>query len=116
MFWGWWAINLAMLARVLSASVNGIEAFPVEVEVNSEWYTLAKDADLSVYGRWHINADNLGQDLQLDGRWRRKSDGRPLELKPGKYTVRVGVSRTPVEKRTGLATSKPIKFEIIPTK
>ena len=26
-----------MLARVLSASVNGIEAFPVEVEVNSGW-------------------------------------------------------------------------------
>jgi len=24
-----------MLARVLSAAVNGIEAFPVEVEVNS---------------------------------------------------------------------------------
>ena len=27
----------AMLARVLSAAVNGIEAFPVEVEVNSGW-------------------------------------------------------------------------------
>jgi magnesium chelatase family protein len=26
-----------MLARVLSAAVNGIEAFPVEVEVNSSW-------------------------------------------------------------------------------
>src|ERR1700722_15991535 len=26
-----------MLARVLSAAVNGIEAFPVEVEVNSGW-------------------------------------------------------------------------------
>ena len=27
----------AMLARVLSAAVNGIEAFPVEVEVNAGW-------------------------------------------------------------------------------
>jgi hypothetical protein len=26
-----------MLARVLSAAVNGIEAFPVEVELNSGW-------------------------------------------------------------------------------
>jgi hypothetical protein len=26
-----------MLARVLSAAVNGIEAFPVEVEVNAGW-------------------------------------------------------------------------------
>jgi len=26
-----------MLARVLSAAVNGIDAFPVEVEVNCGW-------------------------------------------------------------------------------
>ena len=26
-----------MLAKVLSAAVNGIEAFPVEVEVNAGW-------------------------------------------------------------------------------
>ena len=26
-----------MLARVLSAAVNGVEAFPVEAEVNSGW-------------------------------------------------------------------------------
>lgn len=29
--------NPVMLARVLSAAVNGIEAFPVEVEVNCGW-------------------------------------------------------------------------------
>jgi len=28
-----------MLGRVLSAAVNGIEAFPVEVEVNCGWGT-----------------------------------------------------------------------------
>ena len=27
----------AMLARVFSAAVNGIEAYPVEVEVNAGW-------------------------------------------------------------------------------
>ena len=27
----------SMLARVLSAAVNGVEAYPVEVEVNSGW-------------------------------------------------------------------------------
>jgi magnesium chelatase family protein len=30
-------ITLAMLAKVCSAAVNGIEAYPVEVEVNSGW-------------------------------------------------------------------------------
>src|SRR5438552_4413529 len=31
------AIKLAMLAKVCSAAVNGIEAYPVEVEVNAGW-------------------------------------------------------------------------------
>ena len=31
------AHNAPMLARVLSAAVNGIEAFPVEVEVHCGW-------------------------------------------------------------------------------
>ena len=31
------AHNAPILARVLSAAVNGIEAFPVEVEVNCGW-------------------------------------------------------------------------------
>jgi magnesium chelatase family protein len=35
-----------MLARVLSAAVNGIEAFPVEVEVNSGW----EDTDVVIVG------------------------------------------------------------------
>ena len=30
-------ITLAILARVCSAAVNGIEAYPVEVEVNAGW-------------------------------------------------------------------------------
>jgi hypothetical protein len=87
----------------------------LEVEVNSQWYALAKEAAVSVCGDWNAYHGNRWQDLQLDGRWRRKTDGQPLELKPGSYTVRVAVSRTPAEKRTGLATSKPVKFEVIAT-
>jgi hypothetical protein len=33
-----------MLARVCSAAVNGIEAYPVEVEVNAGWGILARAA------------------------------------------------------------------------
>jgi hypothetical protein len=29
--------NIRMLAKVCSAAVNGIEAFPIEVEVNGGW-------------------------------------------------------------------------------
>jgi magnesium chelatase family protein len=32
-----WIINLAMLAKVCSAAISGIEAYPVEVEVNAGW-------------------------------------------------------------------------------
>lgn len=35
------AQHLLMLARVFSTAVNGIEAFPVEVEVNSGWLSLS---------------------------------------------------------------------------
>jgi hypothetical protein len=35
-----------MLARVFSATVNGIEAFPVEVEVNCDW----GDATVAIVG------------------------------------------------------------------
>ncbi len=34
---GSWRTNILMLAKVCSAAVNGIEAYPVEVEVNSGW-------------------------------------------------------------------------------
>jgi hypothetical protein len=87
----------------------------LDVEINSQWYSLPKEAELSVRGEWNAYHGNGNQDLQLDGRWRRKSDGQALELKPGSYTVRVGVSLTAKEKRTGVAISKPVKFEVIAT-
>jgi hypothetical protein len=87
----------------------------VEVEVNGEWYELPKEGNLSVCGSWTPHRGDAFRALQLDGRWRRKTDGQALELKPGDYTVRVAVSRTPAEKRTGVATSKPVTFEVIPT-
>jgi len=87
----------------------------LEVEVNDEWYLLPKGANLWVRDFTGNNTGNGWLHLQLDGRWRRKTDGQALELKPGKYTVRVAMSRTPAEKRTGVAMSKPVTFEVIPT-
>ncbi|HTU25961.1 MAG TPA: hypothetical protein VMF30_11220, partial [Pirellulales bacterium] len=90
-------------------------AAALEVEINGEWYTLPGDADQSVCGEWNAYHGNRWQDLQLDGRWRRRSDGQALDLKPGKYTVRVALSRLPTGERTGLATSEPTSFEVIAT-
>ena len=42
------ARNLPMLVRVLSAVVNGIEAFPVEAGVNSGWGEMAVVMDGSI--------------------------------------------------------------------
>ncbi|HEX4121336.1 MAG TPA: hypothetical protein VH619_12015 [Verrucomicrobiae bacterium] len=41
-----------MLARVFSAGVNGIEAFPVEVEFNSGWgdTTVVTIMSISLFG------------------------------------------------------------------
>jgi hypothetical protein len=37
-----------MLARVMAAAVNGIEAFPVEVDLNCGW----GDTLIVIVGRW----------------------------------------------------------------
>jgi hypothetical protein len=85
----------------------------LEVEVNADWHELAPSADLAVRGNWNAYHGNRFHDIQLDGRWLRKADGRPLELKPGKYVCRVRLSTLPEEARTGWATSKPVEFEVI---
>ena len=88
---------------------------PLEVEVNGTWYHCDPNTSLRVTGSWNAYHGNPLQDIQLDDRWRRKSDGQPLDLAPGKYVVRIRLSITPKDKQTGLATSKPVKFEVIPT-
>jgi hypothetical protein len=87
----------------------------LELEINQQWYTLPSNTDLSVSGEWNAYHGGALHDLQLDGRWRRKSDGQALDLEPGTYTVRVGISQISPEKRKGIAISLPVKFEVIPT-
>ena len=85
--------------------------------------------EAEINGRWHVRHPPLegpteGADpglpvtynnVQLDEHWRRKSDGEPLQLTSGKYTLRLGLSMMPESRRTGLAISQPIRFEVIPT-
>jgi hypothetical protein len=88
---------------------------PLEVEVNGTWYHCDPNTSLKVTGSWNAYHGHRLHDIQLDDRWRRKSDGQPLDLTPGKYVVRIRLSITPKGKQTGLAVSKPVKFEVIPT-
>jgi hypothetical protein len=87
----------------------------IEVEVDTQWYTLAPGANLLVTGDWGSGYGQRHHELQLDARWLRKSDNQPLDLKPGNHTVRVAFSQTPAEKRTALAISKPVTIQVIPT-
>jgi hypothetical protein len=87
----------------------------VEVEVNSEWYYLPAQAEFKVTGEWNAYRGHEFHSLQLDGRWLRKSDDRTLELTPGDNECRVRLSSLPEERRTGMATSLPVKFTVIAT-
>ncbi len=51
--------------------------------------------------------------LVLDDHWQSITAGRPIELAPGVYTLTVRLSTVPETRRTGLAASRPIRFEII---
>jgi hypothetical protein len=53
-----------MLARVFSAAVNGIEAFPVEVEVNSSWGDTVVVIIMAILP---ICGSGMGDDLYLPG-------------------------------------------------
>lgn len=86
---------------------------PLEVELNGDWYVRQPALKEATAG-----LELMGKSVQnivLDENWLRKSDGQPLELKPGEYTLRVGLSTTPENRRTGLAISKAIQFEVIET-
>ena len=86
---------------------------PLEVELNGDWYVREPALKEATAG-----LELMGKSVQnivLDENWRRKSDGQQLELKPGDYTLRVALSTTPKDRRTGLAISKAIQFEVIET-
>ncbi|MBW8017069.1 MAG: HEAT repeat domain-containing protein [Planctomycetes bacterium] len=85
----------------------------LEVEINGEWYVrqlALKEGTSGIEGR-----GKSVKNIVLDEKWIRISDGKQLELKPGKYTLRVGLSIKPEDQRTGMVESKPIKFEVIET-
>ncbi len=86
---------------------------PLEAEVNGIWYERDPQADLKIGGEWHAYHSRRHEHIQLDGRWRRKDNQAKLNLKPGKYQVRVRLSTAPKDKRTGLVISKPIQFEVV---
>jgi len=84
----------------------------LEIELNGEWYTrhpLQTEATPNVPDGYGSSFGNI----LLDDHWRRKSDGQPLALQPGRYSARVGVSLKPEADRTVLAISKPFEFEIM---
>jgi hypothetical protein len=87
----------------------------LEVEINDAWYTLPASADLSVCGNWESHFGRGWQNLQLDGRWRRKSDGKSLDLPAGRYTIRVASSWPAENKSTQAAISARATFEVIAT-
>lgn len=116
-----WPRGLPQVVSIeaVSASGGGSVSFneplkTCEVEVNGHWYARRPDAEISVAGSWHAYHGNPWHHLQLDRRWRRISDDEPLDLKPGRYTVRVRLSMTATDNPAELATSQPTAFEVIP--
>ena len=55
---------------------------PLYLELNGTWYYYDPDTDDKAAGAWSAYHSHRWQDLQLDHRWLRKTDDRPLELKP----------------------------------
>jgi len=86
----------------------------LEVEINGHWYARHPPPKGTTMGISPGHGASF-HNVRLGEKWRRPSDGKPLQLAPGKYTIRARLSTTPEDRRTGLAVSKPIHFEIIPT-
>ena len=85
----------------------------LEVQLNDHWYArqpALKDPTMGIDAGHGSSFHNI----QLDDKWRRKSDGQPLQLTPGQYTLRAGISITPQNQRTPSAISRPLEIEIIP--
>jgi len=86
---------------------------PLEVELNGDWY-VRKPALKEATAGLELMGKSI-QNIVLDKNWHRKSDDQQLELEPGEYTLRVGISIAPENQRTGLAISKPVQFKVIET-
>jgi hypothetical protein len=108
-------INFYLINNKSGGSVNpaGVpELF--EVELNGDWYIRKPPLAEKTMGIEEGHGSSFNN-LLLDDKWERKSDGRPLKLTPGKYKVRVGLSNIPESRRTGIAISRTSQFEIIET-
>jgi hypothetical protein len=85
--------HLPILARVLSAAVNGIEAFPVEVEVSSGW----GETIIVIIGLPRIAVNELPHFLRVRipcySTWRGRIE-RINRGRGGGYLAAAGVSST----------------------
>jgi hypothetical protein len=84
----------------------------LEVEVNGIWYSHHPPLTEPTLGVDSSHGRSFGN-LILDSQWLDITQNKPLVLSPGKYKVRVRLSLVPQDQRTGLATSRPIWFEVI---
>jgi hypothetical protein len=94
-------------------SINLTKAPDVlEVEINGQWYACRPPVTQPTLGIDEGHGKSF-HNLVLDDRWQRLTDHQPLELTPGRYTLRVRLSTLPPDRRTGLALSQTVSFEII---
>ena len=56
---------------------------------------------------------SASRNFQLNDRWLRKSDQEVIDLKAGKYKVRVRLSLPTSAGETVIVTSKPVQFEVL---
>ncbi len=86
-----------------------------EVEINGAWYVRRPALKGPTMGITAGHGSSFGK-LHLDEKWCRKSDDEALHLTPGKYVLRVGLSITPADRRSGLAMSQQVQIEVIGVK
>jgi hypothetical protein len=116
-----WPEGLPQVVTVEGQLKNGSSAsfqkLPevIEVEVDGQWYDYDRKIGLKVVGDWNAYHGRQFHERQLDERWLRKSDNKPLVLKPGKHQIRVRVSTLKEEERHGLATSSELEIEVLKT-
>jgi hypothetical protein len=109
-----------MLARVLSAAVNGIEAFPVEVEVNCGWgdtiivliMSISPMLRLGFFALeyWQIQASLRVRHAEMRGASQNISTNcRSLAIECGGKCARLQAGPTAI--RSALMAGNPARYE-----
>jgi HEAT repeat protein len=115
-----WPEGLPQLLFVDALSDNGGSInFPkrpevMEIELNGVVYFHDKSKEPTVFGDKGYFSGS--RNFQLNDRWLRKSDQKVIDLKAGKYTVRVRISLPTSTGETVIVTSKPVQFEVLAVK